>query len=45
MLPSERAELERTIEAAVVALWQTDETRARGPTLLDEVGNALYSLS
>jgi len=42
LLPSERAELERAIEAEVVALWQTDETRARGPTVLDEVGNALY---
>jgi phosphoenolpyruvate carboxylase len=40
--PSARAELERAIEAEVVALWQTDEARGRRPTVLDEVDNALY---
>jgi phosphoenolpyruvate carboxylase len=42
LLPSERAELHRAIEAEVVALWQTDEARARRPAVLDEVANAFY---
>lgn len=37
----EREEVDRVAEE-IVALWQSDETRFRQPTVLDEVRNGLY---
>ena len=42
LLPDEEAELVRLIREHIVALWQTDETRDRPPTVMDEVRNGLY---
>ncbi len=42
LLPAEEARLKRDIRELVVALWQTDETHDRRPTVLDEVENGLY---
>lgn len=42
LLPEEEAEIVRSIREHIVALWQTDETRDRPPTVMDEVRNGLY---
>lgn len=42
LLPGEEAELLTRIREIVVALWQSDETRDRRPTVLDEVRHGLY---
>jgi phosphoenolpyruvate carboxylase len=41
-LPSERVEIVERIREEIVVLWQSDETRDRRPTVLDEVRNVLY---
>lgn len=41
-LPSERDEIIERIREEIVVLWQSDETRDRRPTVLDEVRNVLY---
>ena len=41
-LPSERAAIIEHIREEIVLLWQSDETRDRRPTVLDEVRNVLY---
>lgn len=42
LLPSELETRLRRIRENIVALWQSDETRDRQPTVLDEVRNGLY---
>lgn len=42
LLPDEEQEIVRHIRETIVAIWQTDETRDRRPTVLDEVDNGLY---
>lgn len=42
LLPAERAAITDRIREEIVVLWQSDETRDRRPTVLDEVRNALY---
>jgi phosphoenolpyruvate carboxylase len=42
LLPDEREAITQQIRHAIVALWQTDETRAERPTVLGEVSNGLY---
>jgi phosphoenolpyruvate carboxylase len=42
LLPEEEAEINERIREIIVALWQTDETRDRRPTVLDEVRQGLY---
>ncbi len=41
-LPQEQADAVRAIREIIEALWQSDETRDRRPTVLDEVRNGLY---
>ncbi len=41
-LPSERTAITDRIREEIVVLWQSDETRDRRPTVLDEVRNVLY---
>ncbi len=41
-LPSERESITDRIREEIVILWQSDETRDRRPTVLDEVRNVLY---
>jgi phosphoenolpyruvate carboxylase len=41
-LPSEREAITNRIREEIVVLWQSDETRDRRPTVLDEVRNVLY---
>ncbi|MGL4649987.1 MAG: phosphoenolpyruvate carboxylase, partial [Caldilineaceae bacterium] len=41
-LPSERDEILERIREEIVVLWQSDETRDRRPTVLDEVRGVLY---
>lgn len=41
-LPSEREAIIEHIREEIVLLWQSDETRDRRPTVLDEVRNVLY---
>ena len=40
--PDEAATVRETLREEIVALWQTDDTRQRQPTVLDEVRNGLY---
>lgn len=40
-LPRERAELLRRLRAELTAFWQTDLTRVRRPSVMDEVENGL----
>ncbi len=42
LLPAEEAEITERIREIIVALWQSDETRERRPTVLDEVRQGLY---
>jgi phosphoenolpyruvate carboxylase len=42
LLPSEEAEVKERIHELVVALWQSDETRERRPTVMDELREGLY---
>ena len=42
LLPPEREAIREEMRAEIVALWQTDETRAERPTVLDEVAGGLY---
>jgi phosphoenolpyruvate carboxylase len=42
--PSERTLLEATIETDIELLWLTDEVRHDRPSVLDEVGSAIYYL-
>ena len=42
LLPDEEAHLIQRIREIIVALWQTNETRPRPPTVMDEVRNGLY---
>jgi phosphoenolpyruvate carboxylase len=42
LLPEEEAEINERIREIIVGLWQTDETRDRRPTVLDEVRQGLY---
>jgi len=39
LLPSERARMEEQIHDQIILLWQSDETRSRKPTVMDEVRN------
>ena len=40
--PAEVAAAREALREEIVALWQTDDTRQRQPTVLDEVRNGLY---
>ncbi len=40
--PNEVAEAHATLREEIVALWQSDETRLRQPSVMDEVRNGLY---
>ena len=40
--PVDQEEIEETIRETIVLLWQSDETRDRRPTVMDEVRNGLY---
>ncbi len=42
LLPSEERELMEQLREDIVLLWQSDETRDRPPTVLDEVRTGLY---
>ncbi|MSP14329.1 MAG: phosphoenolpyruvate carboxylase [Chloroflexi bacterium] len=42
LLPRERQNQREAIRELVLALWQTDETHPRRPTVLEEVINGLY---
>jgi phosphoenolpyruvate carboxylase len=42
LLPTEEQELMEQLREDVVLLWQSDETRDRPPTVLDEVRTGLY---
>ncbi len=42
LLPDEHEAITQQIRHEIVMLWQTDETRAERPTVLDEVSNGLY---
>jgi phosphoenolpyruvate carboxylase len=41
-VPWRRRELTARLREEVVSLWQTDETRVRPPSVMDEVRNGLY---
>jgi len=40
--PEDRADLTRQLSEEVTALWLTDETRDRAPTVVDEVRNSIF---
>ena len=42
LLPKRRHELFEELREDVVVLWQSDETRDRRPTVMDEVRNGMY---
>lgn len=42
LTPREKAATEDALREEIASLWQTDETRARKPDVLDEVRNGLY---
>jgi phosphoenolpyruvate carboxylase len=42
LLPAEEAELFERLREDIVLLWQSDETRDRPPTVMDEVRTGLY---
>jgi phosphoenolpyruvate carboxylase len=42
LLPDERLALSEQVHENMVILWQSDETRDRRPTVLDEVRNGMY---
>jgi phosphoenolpyruvate carboxylase len=42
LTPEEERDALETVREEVVSLWQSDETRLRQPTVLDEVRNGLY---
>jgi phosphoenolpyruvate carboxylase len=42
LLPDEHEAITEQIRREIVTLWQTDETRAERPTVLNEVSNGLY---
>ncbi|MEZ4560330.1 MAG: phosphoenolpyruvate carboxylase [Caldilineaceae bacterium] len=42
LLPSEVEESMQVLRETIVLLWQSDETRDRRPTVLDEVRNGIY---
>lgn len=42
LLPSEERELMEQLREDIVLLWQSDETRDRPPTVMDEVRTGLY---
>jgi phosphoenolpyruvate carboxylase len=42
LAPEETADLTRQLSEEVVALWLTDETRDRAPTVVDEVRNSIF---
>ncbi|MBV7337010.1 phosphoenolpyruvate carboxylase [Chloroflexi bacterium TSY] len=42
LLPSEQEEILQRIQETIILLWQSDETRDRRPTVMDEVRSGLY---
>lgn len=42
LLPSEEEETLQRIQETIILLWQSDETRDRRPTVMDEVRSGLY---
>jgi phosphoenolpyruvate carboxylase len=40
--PDEASSVREALQEEIVSLWQTDDTRQRQPTVLDEVRNGLY---
>jgi len=42
LAPEDEADLTRQLSEEVVALWLTDETRDRAPTVVDEVRNSIF---
>ena len=42
LAPQDEADLKRQLSEEVVALWLTDETRDRAPTVVDEVRNSIF---
>lgn len=42
LLPSEEEEIVQRIRESIVLLWQSDESRDRRPTVMDEVREGLY---
>lgn len=42
LTPEEVAEAHEALREEIVSLWQSDETRLRQPTVMDEVRNGLY---
>ena len=42
LTPEEKDEASRVLRESVLLMWQSDETRDRRPTVLDEVRNGMY---